>query len=443
MLSKVHAPRLTKPMLKLANILLLLTLPCLALEHAHFMELNKKASGFAKQQDWKSLRESLIEIGNELPTPTPIYMLRMASVETHLGNKAEALKWMDRYAATGLTYDVIKDDDLKPLAGDKDFQPIAARMDTQSKPISKAEIACTLPVADLMPEDLTYLADAKTFVVSSIQHHSLYRATLPKTAGADCTLQEIPLEASIRQWPVAAVSADPKRKLVWMTIAAFPGFAGLPKDDQGETALVAIDPASGKLVKRFDLASGAQGLLGDMSVTKDGTVYVTDGLGGGVYRVAGDLETAKLEKIADGFFSPQTPALARDGKRLFVADYTIGIAVIDLASGKVTYLPHPENIAITGLDGLFLTGDSLIGVQNGTDPERIIRLRLNPEQTSITSLEVIEQATPRLGEPTHAIEVDGVIYVTANVGWGKIDDTGKLKPNEQFTKPILLRFPVK
>ncbi len=350
---------------------------------------------------------------------------------------------MNRYAATGLTYDVTKDDDLKPLAGDKEFQPIAARMQAQSQPISKAEIACTLPLPDLMPEDLSYLADAKTFVVSSIQHHTLYRASLPKNAGADCVLQEIPLEASIRQWPVAAVSADPKRKLLWMTIAAFPGFAGLAKEDQGKTALLAIDPMSGKVIKRFDLANGAPGLLGDMSVTKDGTVYVTDGLGGGVYRVGGDLGSAKLEKIADGLFSPQTPALARDGRRLFVADYTIGIAVIDLASGKVTYLPHPESFAVTGLDGLSLTGDSLIGVQNGTDPERIIRLRLNSKQTSITSLEVVEQGAPMLGEPTHAIEVDGMIYVSANVGWGKIDEQGKLKPNEQFTKPLLLRFPAK
>jgi photosystem II stability/assembly factor-like uncharacterized protein len=316
-------------------------------------------------------------------------------------------------------------------------------MDAQTKPISKADLACTLPLPDLMPEDLTYLASSKTFIVSSIQHHTLYKVSLPKTPGGDCTLQEISLDASLRQWPVAAVSADPKRNLLWMTSAAFPGFAGIPEHDQGKTALIAINPDSGKVVKRFDLDSGAPGLFGDMSVTKDGTVYVTDGLGGGVYRVQGALENAKLEKIADGLFSPQTPALARDGKRLFVADYTIGVAVIDLANGKVSYLPHPENLAVTALDGLFLTGDSLIGVQNGTDPERIIRMRLNADQTSITSLEVIEQSTLRLGEPTHAIEVDDMIYVTANVGWGKIDDQGKLKKGEEFIKPILLRFPAK
>ena len=423
-------------------LLFVCALPGFALDLAHFNELNHKARGFAQKQDWKSLRQTLIELGAEMPTPTPNYMLRMASVETHLGNKTEALKWMERYAATGLTYDISKDDDLKPLLGDKEYQPIADRMRAQTKTISHAEFACTLPIADLMPEDLTYLAKSKWFVVSSVQHHSLYRVSLPKKAGEDCTLQEIPLDASLKRWPVLAVSTDSTRNVLWMTTAAFPGWGD--KQDEGKTALIALDPGTGAIIKRFDLESTAPALLGDMSIGPDGTVYVSDGMnGGGVYRLRGDIKTAKLEQIASGLPSPQTPVLARDGKRLFVADYALGIVVVDLATGKLSYLQHPEALAVTALDGLCLTGDSLIGIQNGTEPERIIRLHLNPEQTSITSLEVIEQGTPRLGEPTHAIKVDGMIYVTANVGWGKIDDTGKLKPNEQFTKPILLRFPAK
>jgi hypothetical protein len=39
--------------------------------------------------------------------------------------------------------------------------------------------------------------------------------------------------------------------------------------------------------------------------------------------------------------------------------------------------------------------------------------------------------------------VDGWFYVSANVGWSKVDDnTGQLKPGEKFTPPVLLRFPV-
>jgi len=226
-----------------------------------------------------------------------------------------------------------------------------------------------------------------------------------------------------------------------------PGFSGIAKEDEGKAVLMEIDPGSGKVLHRFDPGTTGPAVLGDMCVTDQGTVYVTDSIGGGVYRLHGDLQTAKLEKIADGLFSPQTPILSRDGKRLFVADYTIGIAVIDLPNAgetpnlaaKINYLPHPENVAVVGLDGLYRNGDSLIGIQNGTEPERILRFLMNPAQTEITCAQVIHQIGQL--DPTHAVEVDGWFYATSNVGWSKVDDnTGQLKPGEKFTPPVLLKF---
>lgn len=418
--------------------------PALGLDRAHFVELNKKGREQAKQQDWKGLRATLIEIGQAMPAPTPIYMLRMASVETHLGNRPEAIRWLQKYAAMGLKYDVAGDDDLKPLLGDTAFRAVANEMQARTKPVQRAEAVCTIPLPDLMPEDLTFDKAAGTFVVSSIQHHTLYRITLPKAGAAECGVKELPLEDQARRWPVLAVSSDAQRNLLWMTSCAMPDFTGFPKDDEGKASLFAIDPSSGKVVRRFDLSMGGPAVLGDMSVAANGAVYVSDSIGGGVYRVQGDLKSATLEKIGGDFFSPQTPVLARDGKRVFVADYSMGIGVIDLskpsAPGQLTYLLHPDTVAVTGLDGLYLDGDSLIGIQNGTTPERIVRFHLNQAQTEITTAEVIEQSTDRLGDPTHVVGLNGWFYVSANVGWNRIDDHGQLKPGEHFTAPVLLRF---
>ena len=419
---------------------LIVALSCSALDKAHFLDLNKHARELAQQKDWKGLRQALLEIGKAMPAPTPLYFLRMASVEARLGNKDEALRWMEKYAAMGLRFDLSRDDDLKGL----DSSVVTGKMAERSKAIQKAEAVCTIPLPDLMPEDLTFDKAANSFVVSSIQHHRLYRITPPKSGAGPCTMKEIPLEDQATHWPVLAVSADPTRKLLWMTSSAMAGFTGVSKEDEGKATLFAVDDTTGKVVQRFDVTDSHPAVLGDMSVAADGTVYVTDSVGGGVYRVTGDLAKAKLEKIAGNFFSPQTPVLARDGKRLFVADYSMGIAVVDVTAtnqpGQLNYLPHPENIAVTGLDGLYLAGDSLIGIQNGTDPERIVRYRLNPKQTEITSCEVIEQSTDRLGDPTHVIEWNGWLYATANVGWNKVDDQGHLKPGEHFTEPMLLRF---
>ncbi|HEV7520499.1 MAG TPA: hypothetical protein VGP89_05320 [Candidatus Angelobacter sp.] len=425
-----------------------------ALDPAHYRELYQKLGAAAKQKNWQAARDVLAEIGRELPAPTPRYFLTVASIEAQLGHKDQAIHWLEKYAATGLNFDLTHDEELKGLLSDPAVQKIAAQMKQRSLPKRGTELVCALPQADTMPEDITYLRLGNpraegSFYVSSIQHHTLYRVSLPKPGSKECTMQELPLAEKAKRWPALAVSADPKRNVLWMTASAMPGFSGFPKEDEGKALLMAVDASSGKLLRSFDPGNNGPTVLGDMCVTEEGTVYVTDSIGGGVYRLRGDLQTAKLEKIADGLFSPQTPVLARDGKRLFVADYTMGVAVIELpavdaaasTTAKVSYLPHPENVAVVALDGLYLSGESLIGIQNGTDPVRILRLRLNQAQTAITGAEVIEQATEQMGDPTHGVAVDGWFYVSANVGWSKVDDnTGQLKPGEKFTAPLLLRF---
>jgi sugar lactone lactonase YvrE len=417
------------------------------IDKTRYRELFQKLSEAARQKNWQSARDVLTQIGRELPAPTPRYMLSVATIEARLGHKDEALKWIEKYVVTGLSFDPAKDEDLKSLMRVGTGEKVTALMKERSLPVTNAEFVCELPQIDTMPEDITYLKSSGDFFVSSIQHHTIYRVSLPKAGSRQCTMEELPLPAEAKRWPTLAISADPKRKTLWVTASAMPGFSGIPKEEQGKAVLMEIDPTTGKVLHRFDPATNGPAVLGDMCVTDQGTVYVTDSIGGGVYRLHGDLQTAKLEKIADGLFSPQTAVLSRDGKRLFVADYTMGIAVIDLPaadaapnlSAKVNYLPHPENVAVVGLDGLYNNGDSLIGIQNGTEPERILRFLLNPVQTEITGDQVIHQVGQL--DPTHAVEVDGWFYATSNVGWSKVDDnTGQLKRGEKFTPPALLRF---
>ena len=180
-------------------------------------------------------------------------------------------------------------------------------MKLRTRPIQNAEAACTLPMPDLMPEDIAFDKLSSTFVVSSIQHHTLYRVLLPQKSGRDCALKEIPVNESAKRWPTLAVSMDQPRHRLWFTASAMPDFTSFPKGDERKASLFAMDGTSGNILQRFDLAEGHPAVMGDMSVAQDGTVYVSDSIGGGVYRVQGDLKTAKLEKIGGDFFSPQTP----------------------------------------------------------------------------------------------------------------------------------------
>jgi hypothetical protein len=416
-----------------------------ALNRAHFVELNRRAAALAKQKDWPGFRALLLEMRDEMPgNLTPRWLLRMASVEARLGNAREGLHWLGQYARTGLVYDVAKDSDLAPLVGETGFRAIAQQFQENQKPVSRATVACVIPQPDLMPEDITYLPEDRSFVVTSIQRHGLYRLRLPRGDGQSCSLEEMSLSDGMKRWPALAVRHDRQRRALWMTTAAMPGFEAVSREDQGKTALFLRDDKTGEIRQQISPGGDGPTVFGDTYLSDDGTLYVTASIGGGIYRVAKDAATPTLEKIAQGF-SPQTPAPSSDGRRLYVPDYPMGIAVVDLSAPSTTelnYLTHPDSVAVTGIDGLYLVGDSLIGIQNGTNPSRIMRYRLNRERTAIVSAEVLEQSEHSL-DVNHAVLVDDSLYLLSNVGWNKVGNDGNLKSGEQFTNPVLLRLSIR
>jgi hypothetical protein len=74
--------------------------------------------------------------------------------------------------------------------------------------------------------------------------------------------------------------------------------------------------------------------------------------------------------------SAQGIAATPDDRFLFVADCVRGVVRVDLETREVRLLPTPENLLTSGVDGLVLAGDSLVGIVNGLRPHCVVRLRL-------------------------------------------------------------------
>ena len=140
------------------------------------------------------------------------------------------------------------------------------------------------------------------------------------------------------------------------------------------------------------------------------------------------------------FISPQTPAATPDGRRLLVADYARGIGIVDLATRSVSWMAHPRGVAVDGIDGLYLAGNSLVAVQNGTEPNRVIRLYLDPSLTRVLRWEALETNSPGLGAPTHGTIVGKDFFFIANSGWDQLADDGSVKPGAMLTPPAVLRL---
>jgi hypothetical protein len=237
-------------------------------------------------------------------------------------------------------------------------------------------------------------------------------------------------------WPLMAIKIDRQRRVLWVSEVALDGFVISPKKDWGRSAILTYDLRTGNLLHRIE--GPAHTSLGDMTLTPNGDAIICDGDGGGVYRV--DRETLRIERLDTGdFISPQTPAMFPDGRRAFVPDYLRGIGILDLQTKRVSWIPMSDTHALSGIDGLYLYGHTLIATQNGTSPERVIEFVLDASLSHVESESIIERATPTLGDPTHGVVVgDGFFYI-ANSGWNTLDDHGNRKPDAKPSAPLMMR----
>ncbi|NIQ54853.1 MAG: hypothetical protein GWN71_16145 [Gammaproteobacteria bacterium] len=219
------------------------------------------------------------------------------------------------------------------------------------------------------------------------------------------------------------LTLDPEHRMLWAATTGAEPFRGLEADDEGRAALVVYDADSGTPLGRHAPPGGGPHFLGDIALGPDGTVYASNGLDGTVYALdPGAPPDAPLRRLlpAGTLASAQGIAPARDA--LFVADYSKGIFRVSPATGTAVRLPAPPVTALLGIDGLVPFQGDLIAIQNGTRPNRILRLHLERDGRAIAEVEVLAAALPEWAEPTQGTVVDGRFHFVANSQWPAFQD---------------------
>jgi hypothetical protein len=276
-----------------------------------------------------------------------------------------------------------------------------------------------------LPEDIDYDSRSKRFFVSSILEHEI-------VALDDAGHQQLFAE-SPDHWPVLALKVDSKRRRLWATEVGLQDFSSVAAADWGRSVLLEYDLDRGTLLARHD--GPLHSNLGDMALASNGDPIVADGTGGGIYR----LHANGLRRIDHGdFISPQTIAICSDGRSVFVPDYVRGIAAFDLATGSVHWLSMKGRYALDGIDGLYCHGSSLVAVQNGTSPVRVINFALNGSRSAVVADTIVERATATLGEPTRGVFVGRTFFYIANSGWDALYDHGAVRASAQLSPALIM-----
>ena len=397
-------------------------------EHAQAGEAARAA------RDWGGWRYHLVRVREEVGYH-PSIVFNLARADAALGRTEDALAWLQTFAASGLTRDVANDSALASLRQAPGWAALAARIAGNARPVANAQLAFTLPDPAFMPEGIAFDPRTRRFFVSSLRDGRIL-AYAPEGGFAEF----VPARRD-GQWAMLGIAADTLTRTLWATTYAGPYFTGYVAADSGKSAVLAYDLDTGALRRRYTPPEGTRHQLGDLVVAPDGDVFVSDADEGVVYRIerGGD----EMEAFAqDEVVSPQGLAITSDGRRVLVADYVRGIASLERETGELAWITTADSVAVSGIDGLVRVGHRLIAVQNGVAPKRVVELLMDDAERRITGWRPLEQATPLLTEPTHAVVVGGEVFFIADSGWDRLDPSGQLKPGMVLEPAHVMRAPV-
>ncbi|HEX8177073.1 MAG TPA: hypothetical protein VF543_18420 [Pyrinomonadaceae bacterium] len=413
---------------------------CLLFTHAHLSAqevrdvryYSQEAARAYKEKNYAAYLENLLR-AVELRPGNPTLLYNLAGAYALNGNRREALDGLARVAEMGLVYGAGADEDFNAIRDTEEFRRILKRFESNKAPVGRSSAAFTIHEKGLLAEGVAYDSVEDLFYVSSVRARKIFRVS------RDGQAREFASERD-GLWSVMGMKVDAKRRHLWVATAAVPQMMNYRKEDDGQSGVLKFDLRTGKLTGKYTLPNSPKPhWLGDLALSSRGEVFVTDSLTPALYVLR---ETsAQLEPLIEGapFVSPQGLAFDDNESRLFLADYSKGLFVYDLKTRSLTQLSAGLNVVLLGIDGLYFYRGSLIAIQNGTRPHRVVRISLSADLKRAEGLKIIEANNPLFDEPTLGVVVRGDFYYVANSQWGAFDRAGNVASPEKLRETLILK----
>jgi hypothetical protein len=313
------------------------------------------------------------------------------------------------------------------------FREVVAKIRRLNPPIVASTAAFTFAKPDLFPEGMAYDAATRRVYTGS--------TTARNIVWTDSTgeLHDFVSSGQDRLGSVLGLHIDGRRHHLWAvsTGATGPGAASAVR------GLFQYDLANGKLIARYAVrdTTGEFTFNDVVVVPSTGVAYVTHSPAGTVY--AANPGDTVLREFVPAASLPQANGItvSADDSVLFVAA-GFGISRVDLRTRRVMSLTLGPGVVAATMDGLYRYGrQSLIGIQNGVHPGRVMRFELDSSLTRITRAVVLEAYNPLFDSPTTgAISGDSFYFMANTQGRrrnpGEPQDAGPLMPVRVLRIPL-------
>jgi sugar lactone lactonase YvrE len=312
-----------------------------------------------------------------------------------LGDEADAIRWLDRLADVGLD-DELDPDDFGAFAQTAAYRERAARFAALAPPIGRAARITEIQCRDLLPEGTAFDPKRREVLVSSGRK----RGIVAVNANGACRDVVPPGDGGLLA--VLGMRVDGRRDTLWVASAAAPFMLDATPAEAGRAMLSRIDLARGRVAASFALPG--PGLLNDVALAPDGSVYVTESHGGTVYRLPPDGTELRAILPPESFESPNGIVVLRGGE-LLVADFD-GLALVVDPSGvapRIERLATPGARYLGGIDGLALSGKRVIAIQNLVGRSRVWALTVDTRQRRVAQAALLLRGHPDFLNPTTGV----------------------------------------
>ncbi len=354
-----------------------------------------------------------------------------AIVRLGLSEREKALQLLRSLEGRNLGLVPVRDTGFDGIWNDSDFQAIRKKLADEEIRTRNAQVAFRLTDPGLIPEGIAYDPKGDRFFLGSIAQRKIIVTDAKGEGTHDFSRGVDALD------PVLGLAVDPAHDALYaVTTNGFEDSAQKARHN----AVVHYELKNGQLRDRFDAPAAMQ--LNDLVVAPDGTIYSTDSFGGSLFRKKPGEKSLTLFGSADALRGANGIALAADGK-LYVATST-GIALINLETGAPTRLPQPDTVVTGACDGLYWHDGDLFGIQNVTNPGRVIRIALAGGGTRIASVKVLQSSHHAdFDEPTTGAIAHDVLNVIANSYVGHYQPDGTIKDAASLKSTAIVAVPLK
>jgi sugar lactone lactonase YvrE len=400
--------------------------------------LARQASQAYEAGDYGAAARSYRELVAAVPA-SPGALSGLGRSLARQGRTTEALGWLSRAADTGAGADAVRLQQAFGPGDHPEVRALLARFRDNVTSLVRSTLAFRLAQRDLLPESVAYDPADGAWYLGSMRHRKIVvlregRAddfVAPKAHGLGAVL---------------GIKLDPGRRELWANSChndAPPEIVDAEPERKGETALYRFALEGGGLLAAHRTGSASQPVcFNDLALTPEGDVYLSSGPSG-VYRVV--RSSGRLERLVEtpGLFVNGIAA-SGDGRRIYLADHLRGVLILDVASRTIRPLETPPEVALGGIDGLYVHGQSLVGVQNGfaAGPERVLQAFLDEAGERVRCAVTLERSHPDYDVPTTGVLVGDELVYVAGSQLNHVDDAGRPWPLEKLRESALLRLPL-